>query len=41
VFRRGPYLFPELSEISETDELEAINAGAIQATRIDYVGRVR
>lgn len=41
VFRRGPYLFPELSRVSESDELEAIAAGEVQATRIDYVARVR
>ena len=36
---RGPYFFPDLAETSDADELEAINAGRIQATRIDYVGR--
>jgi SAM-dependent methyltransferase len=37
---RGPYFFPELAETSETDELDAINAGQIQAIRVDYVGRL-
>jgi SAM-dependent methyltransferase len=37
---RGPYFFTELNDISEADELDAINAGQIQAVRIDYVGRV-
>jgi SAM-dependent methyltransferase len=40
VCERGPYFFPELAETSEADELEAINAGEIRATRIDYVGRL-
>jgi SAM-dependent methyltransferase len=39
--RRGPYFFPELSETSESHELEAINAGVIQPARIEYVGRPR
>lgn len=34
---RGPYCFPDLFE---TDERDAINAGQINATRIDYVGRL-
>jgi SAM-dependent methyltransferase len=37
---RGPYFFPDLAETTEADELDAINAGQIQATRIDYVGRL-
>jgi SAM-dependent methyltransferase len=40
VCERGPYLFPDLSDISEEQELAAIEAEEIQATRIDYVGRV-
>lgn len=36
---RGPYFFSELAETSEADELQAINAGRIRATRIDFVGR--
>jgi SAM-dependent methyltransferase len=36
---RGAYLFPELSRTSEADELHAIEAGRIQALRVDYVGR--
>jgi SAM-dependent methyltransferase len=39
--RRGPFVFPELFETSEADELDAINAGAIRPMRIDYVARVR
>ena len=37
----GPYFFPELAETSEEDELEAIRAGQIRATRVDYVGLLR
>jgi hypothetical protein len=37
---RGPYFFPDLADTSEAEELEAIEAGQIRATRIDYVGRV-
>jgi SAM-dependent methyltransferase len=37
---RGPYFFPDLPETSIDDEQAAIDAGAIKATRIDYVGRV-
>jgi SAM-dependent methyltransferase len=37
---RGPYLFVELDDTSEPDELAAINAGRIRALRIDYVGRL-
>lgn len=40
VYRREPYYFAELSETSEADELSAIEAGRIQAARIDYVGRL-
>ena len=38
---RGAYVFPDLAGTSEEDELAAIEAGEIRATRIDYVGRVR
>jgi len=41
ICRGGPYFFSELSDTSESDELDAINAGRIRAGRIDYVGRVR
>jgi SAM-dependent methyltransferase len=37
---RGPYLFSELSETSEADERAAIEAGTIQALRVEYVGRL-
>ena len=37
---RGPYFFPDLI-VTEEDELEAIEAGAIRATRIDYIGTRR
>ena len=33
----GPY-FPDLAETTEADELAAIKAGEIRATRVDYVG---
>ena len=35
---RGAYLFPELGQTSEADELQAIEAGLVRALRIDYVG---
>ena len=38
---RGPYLFADLSDTSEADELAAIAAGEIRPTRVDYVGRAR
>jgi SAM-dependent methyltransferase len=38
---RGPYLFPNLPKTSEEEELAAIAAGEIRATRVDYVGRRR
>jgi SAM-dependent methyltransferase len=34
----GPYFFPDLAGISEADEQAAIDAGQIQATRIQYRG---
>jgi SAM-dependent methyltransferase len=37
----GPYFFPDLAETTEADELAAIKAGEIRATRVDYVGRLR
>jgi SAM-dependent methyltransferase len=40
VCERGPYCFVDLPNTSEAEELEAIDAGLIRATRIDYVGRV-
>jgi SAM-dependent methyltransferase len=36
---RGAYLFPDLAGTTEADELSAIDAGEVRATRIDYVGR--
>jgi len=33
----GPYLFPALAHTTEADEQAAIDAGAIRATRLDYV----
>ena len=36
--RRGPYFFGDLAETSEEDGADAIVAGQIQATRVDYVG---
>jgi SAM-dependent methyltransferase len=38
---RGAYLFSDLPETSEAEELSAIEAGDIRALRIDYVGRRR
>jgi SAM-dependent methyltransferase len=35
----GPYFFADLAGVSETDEQAAIDAGQIQAGRIEYVGR--
>jgi SAM-dependent methyltransferase len=35
---RGPYFFPDLIETTASAEQEAIDAGQIRATRIDYVG---
>jgi SAM-dependent methyltransferase len=37
---RGPYLFADLADASEQDELRAISTGQIKAMRIDYVGRL-
>jgi SAM-dependent methyltransferase len=37
----GPYFFPDLADISEDEEQDAIDAGEIQANRIAYVGRRR
>jgi SAM-dependent methyltransferase len=35
---RGPFLFADLAETSEADEQAEIDAGHIQALRIDYIG---
>jgi SAM-dependent methyltransferase len=35
----GPFLFSDLADTTEADEQAAIDAGLIQATRIQYVGR--
>jgi SAM-dependent methyltransferase len=35
----GPYFFADLADVSEEDEQAAIEAGEIQANRIDYTGR--
>ena len=40
LLQRGPYLFAEIAGASVTDEQRAIDAGEIQALRIDYVGRL-
>lgn len=37
----GPYFFPHLRDVTESDEQGAIDAGLIRAGRVDYVGRVR
>lgn len=39
-YREGPYFFAELSEVSEEDEVSAIEAGLIRPARIDYVGQM-
>jgi SAM-dependent methyltransferase len=36
----GPYFFPDLARATEEDEVAAIEAGEIRATRVDYVGRL-
>jgi SAM-dependent methyltransferase len=38
---QGPYFFPDLGETSEDEELAAIRAGKIRATRVDYAGTLR
>lgn len=38
---RGPYLFADLGHTTQEEELEAIAAGEIRATRVDYVGHAR
>jgi hypothetical protein len=35
----GPYFFADLAATSEADEQAAIDAGLIQANRIQYAGR--
>lgn len=37
----GPYCFPDLHDTAEADEQAAIDAGAIRATCIKYVGTLR
>jgi SAM-dependent methyltransferase len=37
----GPYFFPDLDGATEAQEQEAIDAGLVRATRIQYVGGVR
>lgn len=37
----GPYLFSELAGVTEADEQRAIDAGTINAMRLDYVGSPR
>jgi SAM-dependent methyltransferase len=37
----GPYFFADLADTTEADEQAAIDAGVIQATRIDWVGAMR
>jgi SAM-dependent methyltransferase len=41
LLEHGPYFFPDLAGTSEADELAAIDAGHLRATRIDYVGTLR
>jgi SAM-dependent methyltransferase len=37
----GPYFFADLADTTASDEQNAIDAGRIRATRIDWVGAVR
>lgn len=37
---QGPYFFADLADTTEADEQAAIDAGQIQATRIQYVGNL-
>jgi SAM-dependent methyltransferase len=37
----GPYFFPGLDGVSEAEEQAAIDAGLVQAARIQYVGTLR
>jgi SAM-dependent methyltransferase len=37
-FAQGPYFFADLAGTTEDDELQAIQAGLIRPTRVDYVG---
>jgi SAM-dependent methyltransferase len=37
----GPYFFPELDGVDEGEERDAIDAGLIRATRVQYVGTPR
>ena len=41
LLRHGPYFFADLAGVSEADEQVAIDAGHIQAGRIEYVGQRR
>jgi hypothetical protein len=37
----GPYFFPDLADTIAADEQGAIDAGEVQATRIEWVGTAR
>jgi SAM-dependent methyltransferase len=39
-FAQGPYFFADLAGTTEEDELQAIQAGLIRPTRVDYVGKL-
>lgn len=41
VLAYGPYFFPDLADVSESQEQAAIDAGEIEANRISYVGQRR
>jgi SAM-dependent methyltransferase len=41
VLAYGPYFFPDLADVSESQEQAAIDAGEIAANRISYVGQRR
>jgi SAM-dependent methyltransferase len=41
VLAYGPYFFPDLADVSESQEQAAIDAGQIRANRISYLGQRR
>jgi SAM-dependent methyltransferase len=41
LIEHGPYFFPDLADISEAEEQDAIDAGRIRAARIRWVGQKR
>jgi hypothetical protein len=39
VLEYGPYYFPDLDGVTESDERAAIDTGVVQPARIHFVGR--